>query len=204
MEIFRVDTSPEFYRYGRVLPKLKSKDALEILSSTDCPPKSTIYCPSDEKLEQTELFFQLQNLVFGDMPIQMGYCNGHNRLLQALEYHMSSEVNLAADDLVLLLGLRTEIEKDGRYNTENVKAFLLPAGTAVELYATTLHFAPCQKTEKGFRNLVILPKGTNLPLAKKEDGKELFAVNKWLLAHVESGLQKEGAKLALYGENIFI
>ena len=41
---------------------------------------------------------------FGEMEIQIGYCNGHNSMLNALEYHKSSEINVAATDAVLLLG----------------------------------------------------------------------------------------------------
>src|SRR5699024_12860421 len=44
------------------------------------------------------------------------------------------------------------------------EAFLVPAGTMIEVYATTLHYAPCSAQEKGFRCVVILPKGTNTEL----------------------------------------
>ena len=64
-------------------------------------------------------------------------------MLNALEYHKDSEINVAAKDAILLLGLRSEIEEDYTFDTANVKAFLLPAGSAVEIYATSLHYAPC-------------------------------------------------------------
>ena len=81
------------------------------------------------------------------MPIQVGYCNGSNYLLNAVEYHRDSEVNVALTDLILILGKEQDIEADGTYQTEKMEAFLVPAGTVVEVYATTLHYAPCNVNE---------------------------------------------------------
>ena len=79
----------------------------------------------------------------------------------------------------------------------------------VEVYATTLHYAPCVSgDQKNFRVVVILPKGTNGDLTKKpivKDGEErlLFANNKWLIAHKDGG-QDPSAFIGLDGENITI
>ena len=88
---------------------------------------------------------------------------------------------------------------------------MVPAGTAVEIYATTLHYAPCHVEDGGFQVAVVLPKGTNYELkaahAKVENGKApnedalLAAVNKWLIGHAEGGLP-EGSFLGLKGENL--
>ena len=72
----------------------------------------------------------------------------------------------------------------------------------------SLHFAPCSVDGKEFRCGVVLPKGTNEPLPEKGGGHGenalLFAINKWLIAHEESGLQKDKAWIGLVGENIQI
>ena len=87
-----------------------------------------------------------------------------------------------------------------------IECFLVPAGTAVELYATTLHYAPCGVDGREFRCGVVLPRLTNEPLvaAKTTDGEDrlLFAVNKWLIAHKESGLEADGAWIGLRGKNL--
>ena len=82
---------------------------------------------------------------------------------------------------------------------------------AVEVYATTLHYAPCDVDNKGFKVAVILPKGTNYPLKtahiKVADGKApsedalITAVNKWLIGHAEGGLD-EGTFIGLKGKNL--
>lgn len=82
----------------------------------------------------------------------------------------------------------------------------MPAGTVVEMYGTTLHYAPCNDGENGFKCVVILPKGTNtdidFPLTKEGEDALMTAKNKWLIAHEEAGI--EGAFNGLRGENLTI
>ena len=141
------------------------------------------------------------------MPIEFGHCSGWNKKLNAVEYHRSSEIDIAATDMILMLGCQQDINyKSNTYDTRNIECFFVPAGTAVELYATTLHYAPCSVDGKEFRCGVVLPKGTNEALQKPADSKGenrlLFAVNKWLIAHKDSGLEADGAFIGLKGENI--
>ena len=76
----------------------------------------------------------------------------------------------------------------------------------MELYATTLHYAPCNGCEGGFRVAIVLPKDTNLPLDGEHKGGEdahLTAKNKWLIGHPQGGLP-EGSPMGLVGENLHI
>ena len=144
--------------------------------------------------------------LYGGLPIQIGYCNGHNHLLNAVEYHRSSEINVAVTDVILLIGKQEDINDDFTYDTSKIEAFLLPKGTVIECYATTLHYAPCGVDGKEFRCVVVLPKDTNLELEVKPEGakedKLLVARNKWLIAHEDAKI--EGAFNGLIGENISI
>ena len=142
------------------------------------------------------------------MPIQIGYCNGHNTKLNCLEYHRDSEINLGCTDFILLLAKEDDIV-DGKLDTSKVKAFLAKAGQAVEVFATSLHYAPCSaKAGDGFKVVIVLPKGTNGPVpaitAKNEEDKWMTACNKWLLAHAEASEAKDGAYVGLTGVNIDI
>ena len=93
---------------------------------------------------------------------------------------------------------------------------MVPAGTAVEVYATSLHYAPCHVSEAdGFQVAIVLPKGTNYPLKGKHKKVEetksgasvsdedalMTAVNKWLIGHAEGGLD-QGSFLGLKGKNL--
>ena len=202
MEIHSV-LEQEFHAYGKVL---KEYDVSELLKEMEHTPLPTdvIYVPSDEKLESLAIAKELQQYGFGGLPIQIGYCNGKNKQLNVLEYHRSSEINIAVTDLILLLGKQEDIREDFTYDTKLVKAFFVPKGTAIEVYATTLHYAPCHREEKGFRCVVVLPKGTNTELnvtvPKEGEASLMTAKNKWLIAHKEA--QIEGAYEGLVGENI--
>lgn len=209
MEIKKV-TDAAFKKYGRVISHVDVAELVTALKETPIPA-DVVYEPSVESLEKLPVKEELSSVIYGEMPIQIGYCNGHNKKLNALEYHRDSEINIAAEDAVLMLGSLQDVKADFTYDTSKVEAFLVPAGTAVEIYATTLHYAPCHVEDGGFQVAVVLPKGTNYELktthAKVENGKApsedalLAAVNKWLIGHAEGGLP-EGSFLGLKGENL--
>lgn len=211
MKILSVN-DPEFRAYGKVVTNVDFTELVEALKKTPVP-EGVAYEPSVPELENTSAMEQLTTVAYGEMPIQIGYCNGHNSLLNALEYHRDSEINVAAADAVLMLGLLADVEADFTYDTAKVKAFLVPAGTAVEVYATTLHYAPCGVDGAAFQVAIVLPKGTNYPLSQKhtpvENGKApsedalITAVNKWLIGHAEGGLD-EGSFIGLKGKNLNI
>lgn len=203
MKIYNV-TDPEFIPYGRVLHDAAFGGLIEALASKPMPEDSTIYVPGDPDLEETDEGRYVQDVIFGEIPMQIGYCNGFNTKLNALEYHRCSEINFAQTDAILLLGRQQDITPEMTYDTGKVMAFLVPAGTTVEVYATSLHYAPCVVPgNKGFRVGVILAKGTNYPLQKEHDNTEedrhLTATNKWLLGHPEG--VGEGSPLGLIGRN---
>lgn len=204
MEILKV-TDKAFQTYGKVIQGIDVSDLLEALKETP-QPDDVVYVASDEKLEACPCVEKIGYSLYGGMPIQVGYCNGNNVLLNAVEYHRDSEVNVAQTDMILILGKEQDIEEDCTYDTGKMEAFLVPAGTVIEVYATTLHYAPCNVNGNKFRAAVILPKGTNtdVPAAQnntKED-KLLFARNKWLIAHEEAGI--EGAFVGLKGANLSV
>ena len=199
---------PAFAPYGKVLTGYDTAPLMETLRRVTPLPEGVDYVPSQPELEALPIAGQLAANAYGGMPIQLGWCNGHNTRLNCLEYHRDSELNCGADDFILLLAKEDEIE-NGMLDTAKVKAFKVPAGTLVEVYATTLHYAPCSAAKgAGFRALVTLPRGTNGPRpALTPVGPEdayLTACNKWLLAHPESGEAKGGAKVGLAGANIDI
>lgn len=200
-------TDKEFSRYGQVLKNYDCSEILEKMKSTPLP-SDVIYEPSIKELEDLKIAKELQDREFGELPIQIGYCNGNNYILNAVEYHRSSEINIAVTDLILLIGSQQDIEDDYSYNISKIEAFLVPAGTAIEVYATTLHYAPCNANENGFKCVVVLPKDTNLPLENKVEktGEDalLFAKNKWLIGHKDTDLGEQGAFIGLVGENISI
>lgn len=200
-------TDEGFSTYGRVLD-LNVKEFVQAIQAHAATPQGkVVYEPSVAEFEELPLFQELADKIYGEMPIEFGHCSGWNKKLNAVEYHRSSEIDIAATDLILMLGRQQDIDgKTNTYETEKIETFFVPAGTAVELYATTLHYAPCSVDDKEFRCGVVLPKGTNEALKKTADGKGenrlLFAVNKWLIAHQESGLEADGAFIGLKGTNL--
>lgn len=202
MKIQKV-TDPAFRKYGKVLEGYNFGPLLKEMKHTPVP-EDVVYVPSVEELEALDVEKDLKNRAFGGLPIEIGYCNGHNKKLNAVEYHRNSEINVAVTDLVLLIGHQQDIEADFTYDTANIEAFLVPAGTGIEVYATTLHYAPCHVNKSGFQCVVVLPRGTNteidFPMPKDGEDGLMMAKNKWLIAHEDAKI--EGAFNGLKGENI--
>ena len=197
-----------FKPYGRIIEGLDCAELVAAMETVPMPESGVSYEPFIDCLEKCAVYEDFQNSVFGGMPVELGMCWGYNTKLNCLEYHRDSEFNLGTGDFILLLAKQDEID-DFMLDTARVKAFRVPAGVLVEVYATTLHYAPCHTdAEKGFRVLVALPRGTNTekPALKglSPEDKYLTARNKWLLPHPDSSEAKGGAVVGLKGENIDI
>ncbi len=206
MKLYTV-TDPLFREYGAVVEGYDTGELLSVLEEkTPQSETGTEYVPEDAALMTLPIAREFRERAYGGMPVQLGWCNGYNTRLNALEYHRDSEFNVGTEDFILLLAKRSDIE-DGVLDTAKVKAFLCPKGVLVEIYSTTLHYAPCSTAPgKGFRVCVVLPKGTNLEKpeieVKSYEDSLLFASNKWLLVHSESSEASLGAVVALKGINI--
>ncbi len=195
----------EFARYGQIHEGYELDGLLAAMKASPLPESGTAYQPAIPELEALPIFELFGANAYGGMPVQLGMCWGRNTKLNCLEYHRDSEFNVGTHDFILLLAKQDEIV-DGMLDTAKVRAFRVPAGVLVEVYATTLHYAPCHTDEaEGFRVAVALPRGTNeaKPAIKviTEEDQLLWARNKWLLAHEDSAEAGQGAAVRLSGDN---
>lgn len=200
-------TDDKFKKYGRVLNSYDYTELFEYLSKVLMPETGIIYVASETSLECCDTAKEMGIRGFGGYPVQLGYVCGKAHALNSLEYHKSSEYNIPLNDVILLLGMEQDIT-NGQFDSSNCEAFYVPGGTGVELYATTLHYAPLNVTEDGYRMLCVLPKGTNeakvdFPIKNEED-KMCLGVNKWLLSHKDSPEASNGAYIGIIGKNITI
>ncbi len=198
--------SEAFRQYGQVINSFDPAALIQLSEKVaPIPQQGSRYFPEVLELDTHPDADILRNRYFGQLDAQIGICHGHNSYLNGLEFHKSSEINIAVTDLVLLLADQREMESDNRISSNKVKGFYLHKGDVVEVYATTLHFCPCE-VENGFSCIVVLPRNTNKPLnevgAMQED-ELLFAKNKWLIAHEDnSALINRGVKAKIYGQNL--
>lgn len=206
MEIIHV-TDKCFAKYGQIVEGIDLTGMIRLLKeNTPLPTQGTVYVASDPVLEANEAAEALKNRGFGGLDIQIGYCNGEGSKLTCLEYHRTSEIDIAAHDMILLLACQSDLE-DYSMTTDQVKAFFVPEGTAVELYATTLHYAPSSaKKGAGFRMGCILPRGTNLDkpvgVSAQGEGRLLWGANKWLISSEGTDEAAEGAFIGIHGPTV--
>lgn len=175
----------EFIQYGRAVEGVSADEFIAAAKSVPMPESGSAYVASLDAFEATAAAKDLAVKCFGEMPTEVGYCYGSSNQLNAVEWHKSSEINVAVTPLVLILGSVQDI-KDGKIDSSLLKAFYVEKGEVIEVYATTLHFCPCQVQEGGFGCVVALPAGTNTPLEGEYEDKLLFRKNKWILSHVDN------------------
>ena len=198
---------PAFASYGRIVTGYDFSGLISFLEEkTEIPAQGNIYVASVPEMEADPEMNRVQQVLYGGMPIQVGYCNGRNTTYNGFEYHKGSEINIAATDFMLVLG-HTWLIQDNTYRVEDAEVFFVERGTAIEMYQTTLHLSPCRVTDEGFRDVVILPRGTNTPLPERTpcgdpESRLLLQRNKWVIAHPErEPLIRQGAVPGLLGPN---
>ena len=204
MEIKKV-TDKAFRKYGAVIEGMDLSELLAWAKTTPAPD-DVVYEPSIPEAEALPICEDLSRQVYGEMPIQIGYCNGKNHKNDTLEYHRGEELDVAVTYLVVVLGSRKDMDSLLSFDLANAEAFFVPAGTAIMLYSDTLHYAPCSAGDGVFQCVIVLPRGTNYPSEKENIRKtaedELLCMkNKWVLTHPDSG---EPFYPGLKGEIIYV
>lgn len=201
-------TDLKFFPFGRVI----DFDAAPLIAACEkaalMPESGSRYVPVMPELESLPDFHTVQHILRGEGSCQIGCCWGYNRKLNCLEYHRASEHNIAVSDMALLLASQQDL-KGFDLPAGKITGFYCPRGTTIEVYATSLHFCPCQTQDEGFCSIVILPRGTNQPLENPRpsgtDGRLLWAKDKWLIAHeANQAAIEKGAYPGLHGENFEI
>jgi len=200
LEILSIN-SEEFKNYGRVY-NYDCSEIVEMCEKIALPESGVKYVPSEASLEKAEINKTIKREVFGNMPIQTGFCWGTNVNMDALEWHKNSEINICGTDCVLFLAKYEEMDDNFEIHTDKVKAFVAKKGDCFEMFATTLHYCPCNADNDHFRSIVILPLGTNTDLTEKCDDKLVTANNKWLICHDEcTELLNKGVVGGVHGTN---
>lgn len=200
LKIHRI-TDQKFNEYGKVIKDVNADEFIDAAKSVPYPDSGAKYIASLPEFESLDASKEVKMKYFGELPTQPGYCFGYNNMLNAMEWHKCSEVNVAITPLLLILG-RLQDVVDNKIDSSKLDIFYLDKGDVVEVYATTLHYCPCQVSKEGFGAVVLLPEGTNTPLDSIHEDKLITAKNKWLLAHVDNkSLIERGFVAGVTGEN---
>jgi hypothetical protein len=188
---------PRIVSYGRIVKGYDIHHGSPIWrTSTPIPSEGNVYLPSVKEMEQQPVCTAVSDSLYGGMPIQIGYCNGRNTTYNGFEYHKGSEINVAVTDFMLVLGhlMRSMI---CRMMFHRRKYSLSKRVLSLEMYSTTLHLSPCRVNEEGFKDIIVLPRGTNTPLEEEEESrKHLVTQNQIAAAAQQMGdcTSKDGSR----------
>ncbi|WP_201306862.1 DUF4867 family protein [Companilactobacillus farciminis] len=183
-KILSID-DPDFKKYGKVYTKYDISEVKDYMDKNiKISSPSNFYTPSNKDLEKIPAIQEMGKDIYAFMPIEAGECTGQSTNFSAIEYHQGSETNIMLTDVIMVLGQRSTLDTKGEYSpSEDGQIFFVPAGTVVEFYSTTLHYAPIKVHDSGFSIIVILIKGSNeeLPADFKSDNKRIVKQNKFQL-----------------------
>ena len=76
MQIYEV-TDTRFRKYGKVIRNIDFSALTEAMKKTPVP-SDVVYEPSIAELEALPVAKEIEKVFYGELPIQIGYCNGHN------------------------------------------------------------------------------------------------------------------------------
>jgi hypothetical protein len=181
-----------FKEYGKPLLGFEFEPLFQYVDeNATIPQEGNSYVASMEQIEDFEVIKSIQARIYGRLEVEAGVCAGQNTALTGVEYHQGSEVIIAVTDCMIIIG-RVQDMIGNTYESSQAEVFYMKRGEAVELYGTTLHYTPCKVEERGFMTIVVLLKGTNMPVERVENSL-LTKKNKWFITHetqkakIESG-----------------
>lgn len=201
-----------FALYGKPISLKTQKPLLNYLDKdTLIPEKGNIYIPSVKQWEKDYIVEELSPYFKNE--VQIGYCNGQNTLLNALEWHNCDEINVYATDAVLFLATIEDLDENFILDESKIKSFFVPRNTSILLYNTTLHYSPCKVNPSGFKAIIVLEKETNTDideeykqlLEKSEDKYKSIVLkkNKYIICHEEAtNLTENNVKVGIKGQNL--
>ena len=78
---------PAFTAFGRVIDGPDVSPLLAAAHAIPLPQDGSQYTASEPSFEALPIAKVIADELFGQMPTQVGYCFGHNRFLNAVEWH---------------------------------------------------------------------------------------------------------------------
>jgi hypothetical protein len=181
----------DFLKYGRVLDFKVQGYLIYAKSHIKVPKNGVDYSEKDDCLMRLSKEKEwMEDYVYGQMPVEVGYCCGHNKVMNGMEWHCGCEVNIAITDFVLFLASFSSLELNSgqvKLNTADVQAVYVPKGYTIALNPLVLHFTPIEVEQTGFSTIVILPNNTNETLLQVSKVPYLKAKNSWIIYHKDTG-----------------
>lgn len=209
---------------------LNEKKLKENLNETNINTNSNSH---KEKFQNFLINFNnyFEKYYYGKLKIQTGLCYGYNKYLNSLEFHKTNEILITLSPQILILADIRDIKflnnnhknkknNNNKYNSlennfrniyknyfnfdiKNLVSFYIPENSIIEIFSTTLHFAPISLNNNPFFSIIILPDETNTSLNEdlikireelnftyKNSPNDLkyllFSKNKWLFTHKDS------------------
>ena len=80
----------EFSEYGRIIKGIDTSEIVKVAEEIKKPETGSLYEASTPAFEALSIKNEIQDICYGELPAQIGYCYGHSNFLNGWEWHTSS------------------------------------------------------------------------------------------------------------------
>ena len=200
-----------FLQYGRLVHSSVFDELAYYIDKNTVIPERNTYVADIPDLHKPYIDEALSVFYGGFVP-QIGYCNGPNVTMNGCEYHKGPELTIAVTDCLMWWVLPQDLINFDYVDSKCANVFYIPKGCAFLLHPLVLHLAPCKVDNRGYKTVIILPKGTNLPIEPElkerlknsgdPESRILHMQNKYMITHKDwEPLVSQGVHIGLIGIN---
>jgi hypothetical protein len=126
--------------------------------------EESVYEPVVESLQDDPLVTQVQDVIYGGEPVQVGWIYGNNSGLE-LMYHSTVSVTLVpANNIILFAGSASDLDAaSGALDTKDANGYFSPPNAVIEMGPDSLFSIPIRAVKQiGQLTAVIVPQGVEL------------------------------------------
>ena len=200
-----------FSDYARIVTSPVFSSLSDYIDKNTVVTERNVYVADIPELHTAETDAAL-SVFFGGMKVQIGYCNGCNFSMNGVEYHKSPELTIAITDCLMWWTNPKYLVDFNHVDSSASDLFFIPAGCSFLLNPSVLHLAPCRVDSNGYKTVIILPFGTNMPIEDSlkqsfrasgdPEASILHMTNKYMITHKDwEPLVKQNVHIGLTGQN---
>lgn len=203
-KLIRTIGDESFRKFGDIKSQYNIDELVDYFDKNiSIPNDGNKYVTSNPNIENYTVIQELSNDIYPAMPTQAGECVGHGTDFSAVEYHQGSETNIFFTDTIMVLAKRSQMTFNEINIQKQGEIYFIPRGTVIEFYSDTLHYAPIQVDNNGFKIVVLVLKGTNeeLPDNFHSNNKMIVKTNKFQVVHASrTDKIAQGAAIGVTGD----
>jgi hypothetical protein len=126
--------------------------------------EEAVYEPVVDSLQDDPFVAQVQDVIYGGEPVQVGWIYGNNSNLELMYHSTVSATLVPAYNIILFTGSTADVDAaSGTLDSKDANGYFSPPGAVIEMGPDSLFSIPIRAIKQvGQLTAVIVPQGTEL------------------------------------------